>query len=165
MELIGTTAATTLVDTQASGGIEYSYIVRAVVDCGTEATDSNCALATTTGSCHDQPLFGGVESVVNDQTSSCGITLGWSAATPQCGTSTRYNVYRSTTPGFSPGPAQLVESCVDGTNWTDSQAESVRLSIVCPLPEPPSWSLLDQQNGIISRPCRRVVSRVFRTFS
>ena len=42
-----------------------------------------------------------MQSVVNDQSVSCGITLGWPAATPQCGTGVRYNVYRSTTPGFT----------------------------------------------------------------
>jgi hypothetical protein len=111
---------TTYSDTTVSGGITYSYVVFAVDDEGCDSDMSPCADETATGACVEPPTFAGVETVANPQTASCALELTWSAATANCGSSAVYNVYRSQTAGFTPGPADLVASCVAGTAYTDS---------------------------------------------
>ncbi len=123
LEPIGTSTSTSFVDTQASGSRDYYYVVRAVNECGTEAVDSNCATGQTTGGCIDRPAFAGLERVVNTRQSACTVELGWSAGTPLCGSTLRYNVYRSTSAGVTPGPSQLVASCVEGTTWNDTNID------------------------------------------
>jgi len=85
---------------------------------------SACDDAAASGLCTWPPDFGGVESAVNQQTAECGIGLGWSAAAVHCGAGAVYNVYRAETSGFTPGPANLLASCVSGTSFLDSSAAS-----------------------------------------
>jgi hypothetical protein len=117
-------AGTTLNDTTVSGGTTYSYVVRAVV-AGCESLNSGCAGALATGGCTLAPAFAGLTSATNTGTASCGINLTWSAGTANCsGTTLKYNVYRSVTPGFTPGPSNLRQSCVTGTNFLDASVQS-----------------------------------------
>lgn len=112
-------------DTTVSGGTTYAYQVTAFKgDLGCESDMSACDDAAASGLCTWPPDFGGVESAVNQQTAECGIGLGWSAAAVHCGAGAVYNVYRSETSGFSPGPANLLASCVSGTSFLDSSAAS-----------------------------------------
>mgnify|MGYP000553134694 CR=1 FL=1 len=39
---------------------------------------------------------------------TCALDLAWTAATPACGGPALYNVYRSTSPGFTPGPENRI---------------------------------------------------------
>ena len=73
------------------------------------------------GGCTQPPIFAGLTSVTSAGTQLCALDLAWSAATAPCpGTSVRYAVYRSATPGFTPGPANLRQSCVVTTTFRDS---------------------------------------------
>ena len=60
-------------------------------------------------------------SVTNAQTATCAIELQWSPATAVCGSSVVYNVYRSETAGFVPGPDSLIASCLAQTGFTDEE--------------------------------------------
>lgn len=105
---------TQYVDGTVSGGSVYSYRVAAfdeVEEC--PSAQSACASATATGTCALPPTFAGLTSATSNGTQECGIALSWPAASGNCGAGSdiRYNVYRSTTPGFTPGPASLLESC------------------------------------------------------
>ena len=51
-----------------------------------------------------EPGFGGLTSATNAEAESCAIDLSWEPADPACGGPVVYNVYRSTTQGFEPGP-------------------------------------------------------------
>ncbi len=106
--------ATQYVDNTVSGGSVYSYRVASfdeVEEC--PSAQSACTSATATGSCALPPTFAGLTSATSNGTQECGIALSWPAASGNCGAGSdiRYNVYRSTTPGFTPGPASLFESC------------------------------------------------------
>jgi hypothetical protein len=48
------------------------------------------------------------------------LRLAWNAATAQCGGALTYAVYRSTTSGFTPGPANRIAACVGGTSFDDT---------------------------------------------
>ena len=117
-------AGTTYSDTTVSGGITYSYIVVASNDEACDSDPSPCDDAVATGPCIEPPDFAGLESLVNVQAASCSLELGWSAGTPNCGTSVVYNVYRSETAGFTPGPANLLASCLAATTYTDTNVDS-----------------------------------------
>jgi|GEM_PF-895890 len=125
-ELIASDLTTTSYsDSTVSGGTTYAYQVTAFrSDLGCESDPSVCDDAAATGLCTWAPDFGGVESATNQQTADCGIGLGWSAATLHCGTGVVYNVYRSETAGFVPGPANLLASCVSSTSILDESPAS-----------------------------------------
>jgi len=118
---VGETANTSWVDTTASGGIDYAYVIR-----GRDATGycvslaSGCAEATTTGDCLEPPAFGGVTAVSDEHGAHCTLAVSWDEAQPYCGPSATYNVYRSTTSGFVPDLANRVAIGVVGTSYVDS---------------------------------------------
>jgi hypothetical protein len=68
--------------------------------------------------------YGGLTSATNNSTATCNIDLGWSAATVPCGSPLKYNVYRSTTSGFTPGPANRIASCQTGNSYSDQSVTS-----------------------------------------
>lgn len=122
---IGQSNTNSFSDTDVSGLQAYNYRVSAydeTEDC--ESQQGVCSSATATGVCTSPPNFAGLTSAVSAGTAACAINLAWSAGTANCGGPLAYNVYRSETPGFTPGPATLIESCVSGTNATDDDATS-----------------------------------------
>lgn len=121
---IATVTTTSYQDTAVSGGRTYSYRVVAVNSCGAESARSNCSTQTATGNCVDAPLFAGLSSATNARSTSCAVDLAWSAASPQCGSTVRYNVYRSLLPGTPPSAATLVASCLTATSWHDATVEN-----------------------------------------
>jgi hypothetical protein len=117
-------AGTTYNDTTVSGGITYSYVVQSIVS-ACPSLNSACTQATATGGCTIPPTFAGLTSATSGGTTACAINLAWSAATPGCtGTTVKYNVYRSTTPGTAPSLATLRQSCLTTTTFTDSMVNS-----------------------------------------
>jgi len=123
-EIASGLAGTAYSDTTVSGGITYSYIVMANNDEGCDSDPSPCADETATGPCIEPPVFDGLVSVGNPQTADCALDLDWSDATPVCGSSVTYNVYRSETAGFTPGPANLEASCVSTTSYEDANVDN-----------------------------------------
>ena len=82
----------------------------------------NEASATATGACLLEPLFGGLQSVTTPFSGVCTLELAWSPATVECGGPAAYNIYRSGTPGFTPGPANLLVPGITNTVFTDMNA-------------------------------------------
>ncbi|HEV8702942.1 MAG TPA: S8 family serine peptidase [Candidatus Polarisedimenticolia bacterium] len=115
---------TSFLDTTVSGGVTYSYRVAAASDASSacESARSTCASITAQGDCVLASEFRGVKSASSAGLATCAIELAWDRAVPYCGSDVRYNVYRSTTPGFSPGPASRIARCVIGTAYTDAAA-------------------------------------------
>jgi subtilase family protein len=116
------TMQTSFLDTTDFGGVSYSYYVTAASDASSfcESARSPCASVVTTGDCVLASEFGGVRSAASAGLPSCSIALSWDPAIPYCGTDVRYNVYRGTSSGFTPGPGNRVARCVIGTGYTDS---------------------------------------------
>jgi len=108
-------------DTTVSGGSTYAYRVTGVDD-QCESGLSGCVEATATGLCTLAPLFAGVQTVSNAASGGCQLDLGWSAGTSRCGAALGYNVYRGSTPGFTPSPASRIASGVTGTTYQDNVA-------------------------------------------
>jgi outer membrane protein assembly factor BamB len=96
-----------------------TYDVQARRPCGSATSTSASALLTLTP---QPPTFAGVQSVAPIG-GTCGFRLQWSAAGATCGSAgaalLRYNVYRSTTPGFTPSLTTLVAACVGPTFYND----------------------------------------------
>jgi hypothetical protein len=119
-------AGSPFTDSTVSGSITYAYRVRGVDATGNcESAPSGCVEATATGACTLAPSFAGLTSVTNPGAASCGLTLSWSAATAACAGPVTYNVYRSTTTGFTPGVGNRIASGVTGTGYADNSASLV----------------------------------------
>ncbi len=113
---------TNYVDSTVSGGTTYSYRVASfdtVLDCA--SAQGNCSSALATGTCALSPTFAGLTSAASAGNSSCAINLNWSAGSGNCGagSNVRYNIYRSTTPGFTPAPANRLVTCSTATSLQD----------------------------------------------
>ncbi|MEO8460440.1 MAG: hypothetical protein ABI451_07920 [Dokdonella sp.] len=107
-------------DNAVSGGSTYAYKVSGAENTGNcESVQSSCVEATATGQCTLAATFAGLGSASNAATATCTNNLAWSAATAQCAGPVNYNVYRSTTSGFTPAPANLIASSVAGTGYSD----------------------------------------------
>ncbi len=117
----GSVAGSPYTDNGVSGTITYAYQVKGLDASGRcESAASGCVQATATGPCTLAPSFAGLASVTNQAAAACGLTLSWTAATPACAGPVTYNVYRSTTSGFTPGPGNRLASGVTGTSYTDN---------------------------------------------
>jgi hypothetical protein len=115
-------AGTSLLDTAVPGSTPQSYRVTAASDAAgyCESAPSPCATIVPKGPCTLEPMFAGVATAESADTSGCAVTLGWAQASAPCGADVRYNVYRSTTPGFVPQAANRIARCVGSTSFTDS---------------------------------------------
>ena len=119
---VATVTTTSFLDTTVSGGATYSYYLAAASDAAAacESARSPCAFVTPTGDCTLVPSFNGVTTAESAGLSVCAVNLAWDAASPYCVGDVRYNVYRGTTSGFVPGPANRVARCVAGTSFSDA---------------------------------------------
>jgi len=106
-------------DTTVSGGIDYYYVVRAS-DGGACTSDvSNELAVTATGTCTLAPLFDGLQTVETPNNGICTLNLDWNAAAPECEGPITYSIHRSTSPGFTPAPGNLLTTTV-ATNYSDA---------------------------------------------
>ena len=119
---------TTYLDASVAGGQTYSYRVTTAEAAGScESIASACAAFTTSAACPCTvpPVFAGAASVGAPFDATCHLTVNWSAGSPVCGAAaTVYNVYRSTSAGFTPGPSNRIATCVTGASFTDLGALS-----------------------------------------
>jgi hypothetical protein len=119
-------AGSPFTDGPLSGTITYAYQVKGLEASGRcESAASGCVQATATGPCTLAPSFAGLASVGNQAAASCGLTLSWAAAMPACAGPVTYNVYRSTTSGFTPAPGNLLAGGVTGTSYSDTSGSLV----------------------------------------
>ena len=108
-------------DTDVGGGVTYAYAVEATIlssNCTSERSD--CVSVTATGSCLLLPEFPGASAIENQRTDLCGIRLFWEPAQPFCSQNVVYNIYRETTPEFTPSAKNMVASCLTATEWMDN---------------------------------------------
>ncbi|MEM8962597.1 MAG: PQQ-binding-like beta-propeller repeat protein [Acidobacteriota bacterium] len=79
------------------------------------------AASPVTAQCTTAPTFAGITAVTQLPDDVCGLRVEWTAGTNNCSNEPLvYNVYRSATPGFSPGPSNLRAACVTNTFWDDT---------------------------------------------
>jgi hypothetical protein len=97
-----------------SGTYSYNCVVTGS-GCSSGVQDGQATQITWSS----DPDFDGATSA-EPITGQCGIRLGWDAATPICTTGVSYNVYRSTSPGFTPSGVNNVATCVGGTTYDDT---------------------------------------------
>jgi len=110
---------TSYLDDPVSGQVTYAYAVTGRDDTALcETAQSNCSSAQTTGLCTQAPVFAGLGTVSDPAGATCGLNLSWGGATAYCGGPLQYNIYRSTTPGFAPGPSNLLAT-VSSTSYSD----------------------------------------------
>jgi len=106
-------------DTLLAPGATYHYIVRA--DDSRAGEESNSVERTVAASLAPDtvaPVYGGLAALQPGMT--CGTTtLQWLPALETCSVPLRYNVYRSSVPGFLPDAATLVAT-VPGTTYLDT---------------------------------------------
>jgi outer membrane protein assembly factor BamB/fibronectin type 3 domain-containing protein len=111
-------------DLSVSAGTTYYYTVSSVSGGGCESALSSEASAPAAGDCTTSPSFAGLGSVTPSG-SSCAIDLAWNEATSNCPAAPiAYNVYRATVPTFTPGPTNLLDACVAGTSYQDTNVAS-----------------------------------------
>ncbi|MEM9291953.1 MAG: choice-of-anchor B family protein [Acidobacteriota bacterium] len=116
-------------DTDVSGQVDYSYMVRAVEETGyCPSVASTCADAQTTGACVAPPIFGGASAVETEPGAVCAVEVEWDAGVPSCGSGVTYSVYRDITPDFTPGAGNRVANGLTTTSWQDLGASPDGLS-------------------------------------
>ncbi len=114
-------SGTLYVDTDVSGGSEYSYQIKTYDSAeACRSVFSACDSATATGVCTLSPTFSGVQQVTNLKAGFCSVQVDWAQATQNCGNDVVYNVYRSVVEDFTPSPGTLISSCETGTSFTDT---------------------------------------------
>ncbi len=117
-------AASPYDDLTVSGGATYAFKVTGTDSTGLcESAQSGCAQGTATGTCTLPPTFAGATSATNSAQSTCTVGLTWAAGTKQCAGASNtvtYNIYRSTTSGFTPAAGNRIATGVTGTSYSDA---------------------------------------------
>jgi fibronectin type 3 domain-containing protein len=114
--------ALTYDDTTVSSGT-YSYKVSAVgAPC--ESALSSCSSAAASGACTLAPTFAGLTTVTTLSEATCTLGLDWAAAATSCSGIVTYNVYRATSAGFIPAPANRIAMGVVPTAYNDVNVTS-----------------------------------------
>ncbi|MBZ5640110.1 MAG: hypothetical protein LAO51_15285 [Acidobacteriia bacterium] len=107
-------------DDTVSGGTRYYYVVKSTDGVSCYSVSSNEVNALATGRCLLAPTFAGLAAVANPGNNTCTLNLSWSAGTSVCSGTLAYNVYRSTTSGFTPAPANQIATGVMATSYADA---------------------------------------------
>ncbi|RKZ70226.1 MAG: hypothetical protein DRQ48_06630, partial [Gammaproteobacteria bacterium] len=109
----------TIDDTTGTNGTSYDYSVEAVNAYG--CTVGSATTQAATDVVGGPPTFTGLQTVTAMPNDICGLRLDWNAATSNCsGGPTVYNVYRSTTSGFTPNVGSMLASCVADLEYEDT---------------------------------------------
>jgi len=131
---INGTAVLTNFDIYATAGANYTAVVEQYI--ATANSSGDIVIAFTDGAVN-QPMFNGIEILGNSAicaavpsapagltataSSSSIIGLTWTAVTPPANCSiSSYNIYRSTTSGFTPSSSNLIASGVSGTTYSNT---------------------------------------------
>ena len=106
-------------DTSASGSVEYFYNVRKTDAFSCEALASNCANATTTGTCTAPPIFDTTITVSTPGGAICSLDLDWDDATSNCSGDITYSVYQTQNGSTDPGSAFQVATGLTSSEYSD----------------------------------------------
>ena len=108
-------------NTGLAASTTYYYVVEAVDLFGTSAASLQASAETLAAATCDSVPPTGPTNLTATASSASAIALSWTAApaNPPC-TITSYNVYASTTSGFTPSSSNLVASGVTGTTYTNT---------------------------------------------
>ena len=107
-------------DDTVSGGTRYYYVVKATDGVSCVSTGSNEVNALATGACRLAPTFAGAVAVANPGSDTCTLNVSWNAGSSVCAGGVTYNVYRGTTSGFTPSPANRIASGLSGSAYSDA---------------------------------------------
>ncbi len=107
---------TSFSDTGLAASTTYFYVVEASDSAGTSGP-SNQASVATPPSCTTVPTV--PSGVGATAASSSQINLSWTASTAS-GCTITYNVFRSTTSGFTPSSSNQIASGITGTSFSDT---------------------------------------------
>ena len=108
-------------NTGLAASTTYYYVVEAVDLYGTSAASLQASAETlAAATCNSVPPTGPT-NLTATASSSSAIALSWTAApaNPPC-TISSYNIYASTTSGFTPSSSNLIASGVTGTTYTNT---------------------------------------------
>ncbi len=106
-------------NTGLTASTTYYYVVEAVDAEGSSTASAQASAETSAASCTTVPSA--PTGLTATASSSSAIGLSWTAVTPPANcTISSYNVYRSTTSGFTPGASNLIASGVTGTTYTNT---------------------------------------------
>lgn len=110
-----------LIDNDVQGGKGYYYTVTAINENLCESQYSGWISCIATGTCKMAPCFLAIPMVINNQTSTCSLTIQWDAALPECLTylDLTYTIYKSTDPYFIPDATNQIATCITSTSYTD----------------------------------------------
>ncbi|GMU42469.1 MAG: S8 family serine peptidase [Xanthomonadales bacterium] len=111
----------TISDARTQGGYQYAYKMRGADACG-EGPISACKDIVSTAPCTLSPSFNQATVTVTSQNpGACETRVQWSAGQSNCpaAPTLRYNVYRSTDPLFTPGPANRIATGISGNEYID----------------------------------------------
>jgi beta-glucanase (GH16 family) len=107
-------------NTGLAASTTYYYVIEALDSYGSSPASAQASATTQAGtSCSATPAA--PTGLTAAATSSSAIGLNWSAVTPPTNcTISGYNVYSSTTSGFTPGSGNLIASGVTSLSYTNS---------------------------------------------
>ena len=109
-------------DTEVSADTTYFYVIVAGDGAACESKRTNEVDATAIGACTLAPRFDGLRTLSEPLLDVCTLEAAWDHGVSECDGPVAYNVYRSTTAGFTPGPADLLIGGVTGTALSDTRA-------------------------------------------
>jgi hypothetical protein len=123
LRYIGSSITNSFSDSNTEGGYQYSYKVRAYSD-DLISEYTNCIDVVSDQICSIPPTFAqssvNISSNLNDL---CQVDIAWNAASNNCPETdnTQYNIYRSTSHNFIPGPASLITTTgLNTVNYKDT---------------------------------------------
>jgi fibronectin type 3 domain-containing protein len=109
----------TYANTGLAASTTYYYVVEAVDAEGSSAASAQASAETSAASCSSVPSA--PTGLAATASSSSVIGLSWTAVTPPANcTISSYNVYGSTTTGFTPSSGNLITSGVTGTSYSNT---------------------------------------------
>jgi beta-galactosidase len=116
----GATAAsyTTPATTAQNNGTDYTVVVSNTAGSVTSSAAVLTVTSSSNNSCSAVPSI--PASVISTATSTSQVNLSWSASSAPSSCTVSYNVYRSTTPGFTPASNNEVANSIASTTFGDS---------------------------------------------
>jgi Malectin domain/Chitobiase/beta-hexosaminidase C-terminal domain/Fibronectin type III domain/DUF5010 C-terminal domain len=112
-------SGTTYSDTGLAASTTYYYLTEAV-NAGGASAASNQANATTMPAATCTTVPSAPTGLTATATSSSQINLSWTASTAGPGCSITYDVFSSTTSGFTPSSGNQIATGVSGTSFSDT---------------------------------------------